>query len=383
MIGAVDPVTLPAGEQLPHGLADLVQAATTHGDRNDELAELAPEVVQALRGSGFARHFIPVEYGGSGGGYRPFMRAVLPVAAACTSTGWLASLICSVGRIAACLPEAGRHALWATGPDGVDTVLAASLVPSGHARPVPGGHLLSGTWGFVSGIDLARWVLLVATVGDGSGPSAGAKVFTVPASQVEVLPSWHALGMRATASHSVTVTELFVPAELTADRAALEGGAGQAPNRTVTGLFFVTPMLGAGRGCLASWSAGIAHKLSVDGGFGSETERLSCQQTLARTGGELDQAELLLDRIAADADLRPGDRTADARGPRDAALAAELVREAAQRVVTIAGTGALSAPSGVQRYYRDVTTIAGHGTLRFATKAEAYARAIWSPGTPG
>jgi len=360
------------------GLDSLVTFAVASSEQADASAQLVPEVQTALANSGFARHFVPTEYGGSAGTFVDCLRGVQRLSAVCASTGWLASLFASVPRIAARLPSQGQREVWSDGPD---SILAGSLVPAGRARSVPGGHRLSGTWMFVSGIELARWVLLMAKVDNEGGSTPTAKVFAVPIECATIIIDWHALGMRATGSHSVCVDDVLVPDHLSIDREALDTsvvrGEPTARNKTVTGLFFAGPMLGAGRGCLDSWSGEIGQRLRSAGRFASNTERLMCQETLARAAGELDQAELLLLRIADDADSRPTDTTANARGPRDSALAAELVRTATQRVAVIAGTNTFSTQSTVQRFFRDVTTIASHGTLRFVTKAEGYAQTVW------
>lgn len=357
------------------GADRLSAVAAAAADRTDASAELPAQVQAALLASGFARHFVPARFGGTEGSYAAVLESVLQVGTGCGSTGWLASLIAAVGRLAACLPAEGQAELWDGDPD---VVLAASLVPLGQARPVPGGHRLSGTWTYVSGVELAGWVLLVATVAD------GAQLFALPRAQVTVRPTWQALGMRATGSHAVTVQDAFVPLTRSVSRPELDAnqraGSPVVPNRTVTGLFFAAPMLGAATGCRSSWAAAVDRRVAERGGFGSASERLGCQTTLARADAELDQARLLLDRIAVLADHRPDDLVAGHRGPRDSAIAAELASTAAQRVVAAAGTDALSAATAVQRFYRDVCTVASHGTLRFVTKAEAYARSVWPAG---
>jgi acyl-CoA dehydrogenase len=84
------------------------------------------------------------------------------------------------------------------------------LKPSGEAKPVDGGFLVSGRKQFCSGSLSAAvfntWVM------DGGG-SGEALAMGVPASAdgVRIEETWDALGMRGTGSHDVVFEDVFVP----------------------------------------------------------------------------------------------------------------------------------------------------------------------------
>ncbi len=96
-------------------------------------------------------------------------------------------------------------------------------------------------------------------------------------------------------------------------------------------------------------------------------------------------AALLLERVAGSAD-EAGDRPAGdlwaAAQARSTAKAAELLLSSVDRLLRAARTECLAAEDELQRRWRDLRTVASHGTLRYATKAAAYAECIWSSGLP-
>jgi alkylation response protein AidB-like acyl-CoA dehydrogenase len=103
------------------------------------------------------------------------------------------------------------------GADGRNVIAGTVTSGSGTAIPVPGGFRVSGRWPFASGCHQADWLVCVChIVEDGEprrAPDGSPRNFTfvLPATECEILDTWHTLGMRGTGSHDFTVTDLFVP----------------------------------------------------------------------------------------------------------------------------------------------------------------------------
>lgn len=346
--------------------------------------QLHPDVAEALVAAGFARHFVPRDRGGHAATFAELTRALLVIGEECGSTAWCGSLLANLARMAGFLPAAGMDEIWADGPD---AVVVGSLTPLGKAEPVPGGWRLSGQWPYISAVDYADWALVC-----GMTPTSGepvAKVFAVPRGDVQVLDTWFNVGMRATGSNTVVVEEVVVPASRTFDRQDLF--AGRAPGSTAAchavpllaanGLSFATPALGAARGALSSWSAYVAQKVRTvpaTPGSGPGSSRISYDLALARSAGELDAAQLLLERASLVAD-RGGaiSELETVRNLRDCALSVEIMVAAVNRIFGAAGTTGQSAANPVQRFWRDVSSVATHIALQFEPAAHAYARQVF------
>jgi alkylation response protein AidB-like acyl-CoA dehydrogenase len=338
---------------------------------------LDPDVVKSIVDAGFARYFVPARVGGTEGTFAELTRAVVAVGRGCSATAWCASLIANLGRMASYLPADCWKEVWADGPD---TVVVGSLTPSGTAEPVAGGWQVSGRWPYISAVSFADWALVAAQV-PGSDRKA-ARVFAVPRSAFEILDTWNTVGMQATGSNTVVVDGVFVPATRSFARDDLFRGRAvdstapphTVPRPAVNGLSFATPVLGAARGALDAWLTAVATRLrnAVPGAPG--LSRTTYDVTFARAAGEIDAAELLLERASALGD-RGGDVTEleVAQNLRDCSLAVDMLVTAVDRLFRTAGTSGQAATSPIQRFWRDVNSAASHVALLFEPAATAYA----------
>ncbi len=89
--------------------------------------------------------------------------------------------------------------------------------PKTTAKPVaatgeqPAGYLLNGRKNFASMSPALDYMIVLAALEDGSDQTAHFVV--TPGDGVEVVETWDAMGMRATGSHDVVLTDVFVPAQ--------------------------------------------------------------------------------------------------------------------------------------------------------------------------
>jgi indole-3-acetate monooxygenase len=205
------------------------------GDRAEELRTLPHDAVAILRSLGLFWLKTPAELGGTPLSPLEFSDVIEELAYVDTSTAWAAMIGAGCNGLAGgWLPEQGARQVFGTGsddtaPDGVRPVVAGQLAPRGTGHPVRGGYLVSGRWGFSSGIVHADW-LIGAFKPDGEDPSnsddedgaAGTGfgrmvVFLVPKAQAEVIDNWHVAGLQGTGSLDFSVDGIFVPSELTYD----------------------------------------------------------------------------------------------------------------------------------------------------------------------
>ncbi|MBW1602473.1 hydrolase [Streptomyces sp. JJ66] len=351
--------------------ADEVRQLAAHrAPEADRSGALDPEVVRAVRRAGFGRHFVARHLGGAEGTFAALTRAVSTVGEGCAATAWCASLAAYSSRFASLLPPQGHEELWGRDPD---TLVATGLVPSGRAEASGDDWSLSGSWGYVSGIDDADWALVCAPVADpasGTAPAAGppeTRFFALPRGSYQVTPTWDATGMRATGSHTLTVQDARVPAHLSFSRRAMLSGhnahstvpAHNVPFQAVGGLTFIAPALGAAVGCLAAGAAAL----------GARRRTQAAELALVRASGRIDAARHLVAQNAEVIDDRHFTPELMARNERNATFAAELLQEAVGLVVRASGTGGLAQGRPVERFWRDVTTATSHIALQYDTAA--------------
>jgi len=210
------------------------------GDRAEELRTLPHDTVAILRTLGLFWLKTPAELGGTPLPPAEFCDVIEELAYIDASTAWAAMIGAGCDGLAGgWLPDDGAGRIFTAAPDGVRPVVAGQLAPRGTGHPVRGGYLVSGRWGFSSGIVHADWLIGAfkpdGDEADASGQDDGAAatgfgrmvVFLVPKNQAEVIDNWHVAGLQGTGSLDFSVDGIFVPSELTYDMGtpAVRGGA--------------------------------------------------------------------------------------------------------------------------------------------------------------
>jgi indole-3-acetate monooxygenase len=197
------------------------------GDRAEELRTLPHDAVALLRTLGLFWLKTPAELGGTPLPPAEFCDVIEELAYVDTSTAWAAMIGAGCnGLTGGWLPEDGARRIFGAA-DGVRPVVAGQLAPRGTGHPVGGGYLVSGRWGFSSGIVHADWLIgaFKPDRGEPGGPSGGDGaapagfplmiVFLVPKDQAEVIDNWHVAGLQGTGSLDFSLDGVFVPAEMT------------------------------------------------------------------------------------------------------------------------------------------------------------------------
>lgn len=366
----------------------LVSAASALSDRADAAAERAEadgrldsDLVAAIRDAGFPRYFSPSHPGADSSSFTELFHAVARLGEGDASAAWCASLTAYAGRVATFLPEAGQDRLWRDGPD---VFIVVALRTSGESCPVDGGWLICGEWKYVSGIDFSDWALLSCPVAYSDGRRQQRFVL-VPRSEYRVERTWFGVGMRATGSQTLVVERAFVPESSSFARDDLLAGRGHprmprraVPHAAVSGLAFGAPVLGAARAALNAWVNGVYRP---EYHSGAETRTTASKDlVLARSVGEIDAAELLMERTAAAADGHVPTAMEAARAHRDHALATDFLVMAVERLFRAAGASGTLESGPIARRWRDVHAASVHPGLRLETIAKPYADLVMLEG---
>jgi indole-3-acetate monooxygenase len=192
---ATVPVVVRARE-----IADLARGMA---DEIDSGRRLPAELVGALRDSGLLRAGAPVEVDALELPAGTALRCAEEVARGDASAGWCVSIAITASLLVAYLPPVSRDELFGDGRG----VAAGVWAPQGKARRVPGGVVVSGRWAFCSGITHADVLFAGCVLEDRPA------VVALPTEQLQILDTWHTLGLRGTGSHDTVADEVFVPNE--------------------------------------------------------------------------------------------------------------------------------------------------------------------------
>jgi indole-3-acetate monooxygenase len=182
---------------------EIAELARGMADHIDSARRLPPELVEALRDSGLLRAGAPVEVGALELPAGIALRCAEEVARGDASAGWCVSIGITSTLLVAYLPPQSRDELFGDGRG-----LAAGVwAPQGKATRVPGGVVVSGRWAFCSGITHADVLFAGCMLDDKPA------VVALPTEQLQILDTWHTLGLRGTGSHDTVAEEVFVPDE--------------------------------------------------------------------------------------------------------------------------------------------------------------------------
>jgi len=190
-------------------------------DQAETERRLPRPLSEALHEAGLFRMLVPRSLGGAELDPPTFVQVMEEIAKADASTAWVVGQTAGCSMISAYLPpDAAAHIF---GPP--RGVLAWGAGPQGRAVAVDGGYRLTGSWPFASGLHEATWLGAHAPIVDADGTpqrrADGAPVVRTllfPIEDATISDTWHVMGLRATASDTYAVTDLFVPRAHTAAR---------------------------------------------------------------------------------------------------------------------------------------------------------------------
>jgi alkylation response protein AidB-like acyl-CoA dehydrogenase len=184
----------------------------SRGDEIAALRRLPADLVTKLKAAGAFRMAMPRVWGGPEMTPREQCELYEILGAADASVAWCVKIGSDSGYFAAQLEEDVARTLFAD----LDSVTAGQVPPNGIGERVDGGYRLSGHWTFGSGsthADVIATGFLVAENGrpvmrDGVPLS---RIAFAPASQFDILDTWHSTGLAGSGSNDYRVNDLFVP----------------------------------------------------------------------------------------------------------------------------------------------------------------------------
>lgn len=365
--------TLPDREELVARARALVPMLAARADDTERHRAILPDVHAALEAAGLYRALAPPYLGGFDLGIAAHLEIAAELARGCGSTAWVQCLVGYQNYLVGWYPKEAQDDVRADA-----TPLYAALVmgPPATAERVVGGVRLTGRWPYVSGVDIATWLMLSARA-----PEESSRVLTclIPKRDIAILDDWHVMGLRGTGSKSVPLDGLFVPDHKVLSFRATEdrGTPGAAVNKGAlyrgipTGILFAmvvaTPALGLAECAIDAYRERLRSR-SNPRMPSSQTEWPSSQARLGRARTRLDAARRAffdtVDGFAAR--IERGQPMMPAQRVRDRMATVETVRvctEIVYDLFTDAGTGVAMDGDVLQRAFRDIHVLRSHFML--------------------
>ena len=178
---------------------------------SDWRGSYSPEVHQELLEGGLYRLLTPTMFGGYEMEPATFIRVVAEIARGHPAAGWCYALGASHAfLLASHFPEEVQRRMFGDNGEFRSPAVAG---PAGKMTHVEGGYIVDGVFPFASGVPYATHFM-----GGSLAPSDSGRprhvLFVLPRAEIEILPDWgegRFMGMQASGSNSVRITERFVP----------------------------------------------------------------------------------------------------------------------------------------------------------------------------
>jgi alkylation response protein AidB-like acyl-CoA dehydrogenase len=211
-----EPAVLDAAGLLANVRA-LRPALQERGEEIEQGRRLPADVVEMLRRAGAFRMMMPRAWGGPEMNPMQANEVLEELALGNAAAAWCAMIQMDSGLYSAYLNEELAHGMFGA----LDVSASNVLRPSGRARPVDGGYLVSGRWPFASGCLHADWFVGACLLyhDDSDRPTLnehGAATFrmvVIRPAELVIHDTWHTTGLRGTGSNDIEADGVFVPHE--------------------------------------------------------------------------------------------------------------------------------------------------------------------------
>lgn len=346
-------------------------APTAEADRRMSDATMA-----ALVAADMFKVVQPKRFGGHQLGAETFVRVMIEISRGDGSAGWVTALTAGHTKWAGFFPLDGQEEMY--GADG-DLRFPLVVAPQGRAVPTDGGHLVTGSYDYVSGCDVCNWLGVNAVVpGDSRGaPPRGVVSAVLRAGEYSIEDNWHVDAMAGTGSKRAVIDGVFVPSR----RVVSMGGDGEPSRRDVLDRpdegFYRMPMMpffacelgavavGIGRGFVEHFVERAGRKASAFPPFGLLRDSENVQTRLGDAIGDVDRAERVLISIANEYDRRAAadDQPSDEQARRMLLAVEGLVHDvcaAVEQLGTVAGTSLVKSGEPLMRAWRDLIAVRTH-----------------------
>jgi 3-hydroxy-9,10-secoandrosta-1,3,5(10)-triene-9,17-dione monooxygenase len=327
--------------------------------------------------SDLLRILMPARFGGYELNYDVYCEVAKTLSHGCGSQAWVYMVFADNAMKVAYFPRQAQEEVWNDNPD---AKLSNAVAPIGKGEVVEGGIKWTGRHPFSSGVDHADWVMPTGHVQRGDKKETVSVL--IPKKDIKIVDDWHVVGLAGTGSKTFEVNGAFVPAHriLSKDDEAAEAPykapVFHLPRGGVSSASYAAVAVGCAEGMLEEYIKYTAPRKSRTTVV---AEEMGTQMGIGIAASEIEAASsMLLTPVRETMQLlekgEPVPRTLNLRGKRNAAYAAQLSIQAAQKLFNAAGGRALYSDNVMQRMLRDCLAAAAHHSLGWDAAAASYGR---------
>ncbi len=366
---------LEAEKEMVGRARELQPLLLKHASHGDEHGVLHPDVFAALTDAGFWAMAAPRRWGGLGTSARAMSAVGYELAKADPSVGWVYTVLHGTTWVASLGPDALQEAIF--GDSSEHPVICGIANPPGTMEAVDGGWIVNGRWPYASGSAHASWAQLGVAIKHKDGTLEHGGFAYLRQEQYTIDNTWHMMGMKGTGSNTIVAENVFIPKEQFYHVAKL-GIGGHEPGKRHVGepsdYWPFMPFLRATAHAVVAGAAAAIMERVIDASYkrpivytsyARQAEAVMMQGELGKAAARVAAAEALtfkncdlIDNAGlAQARLTPQQR-AQSKG--EGSLAVELLNEAIEQLMFLAGSSAYADSNPIQRLYRDASFAMRH-----------------------
>ncbi len=355
--------------------------------RSEDARVLIRENEQLLHESGLLRFHQPRSFGGMELDFVAVVDIPAELARGCPSTAWNVGNLGCHHWILGYYDPTTQHEVWDANPD---ALIASSIaLAAGRGRKADGGFVINGRWPFSSAVDNSDWNMLAVSIyGDDGKTPIDWRLCLVPKSDYQIIDTWYAMGMAATGSKDVAVSELFVPERRALPLLRCRGGSEHPGAALNPGALYRIPIVAASSHPLAPAALGAAEgayelfieRMAARAGtytgarvadFQAVQIKVARARCLINSARDLLRQSAIAFQAAAQRNEAP-DLETKLRFRAHSAFAVNQSREAVETLWSCYGAQGLYLRDPLQRHLRDVLAINQHFSFNFDIAGAAY-----------
>ena len=376
----------PTREVLIDRARELVPALKDRAETADDLRRLPDETHRDLVDAELYQIYLPARFGGFELDYMLQVDIAAELGRGCGSTAWVHAVVASHSWMHGMFAPEAQDEVWKSDPG----ALIAGSTPTGDARvePVDDGFVLNGTWSFASGVDFCSWNHFNMMTPKLEGKGQEHRYGLVPLSEVEIVDDWYTTGLRGTGSKSMICRDVHVPEYRTLRSETCRGeptpGSAVNPNPiyrmplfSLFGKGIVAPAIGIARGALEATIEGLKIRRMQSGS--RVAEEPTAQLRVGEAAAEIDAAWTILGRDCSEVHQRAEAGEVPSveerhRWRRNDSYAGNVCVRAVDRLMALQGAYGNAEKSPIQRFRRDIQTVASHIALAWDAQGANYGR---------
>jgi alkylation response protein AidB-like acyl-CoA dehydrogenase len=381
---------IPDAETLIERARSMIPMLKEQGPAHDDAKRISDDVGVKLRAAGFFRICQSTENGGYGLRPSVLWRVCREIARGDSATAWILGLAGLHPWMAGMFGARAQDDVFAGGRDAVVIALTGNVGRGVDARLDGEHYVLNGKWTYASGIDVADWASVLVDVPSAEG-ARELRLLLVPKESFRIdHASWNVFGMKGTGSKDVYLDNERVPVYRSikwTDVQRIEYPGRERNKSPMYGIPHTSLFVMSVAAAIASVAHGLLDihadtvRKRIPAGLNSpQTEDRFTLAELGKAAAKIEGAFNLLmhdvdemwDWAEAGKEFSVEQR---ARYRTDGAIICDMALAAADDLVRNLG-GSLMPLGPVERYFRDMHSMASHFLMQVNPSAELYGRVL-------